>query len=34
MTSIRLDMTLSLDGYVDGPRDSQEDPMGVGGFDS
>ena len=32
MTTIRLYMTVSLDGYVAGPRDSVEDPMGVGGF--
>jgi dihydrofolate reductase len=30
--AIRLDMTMSLDGYVVGPRDSTEAPMGVGGF--
>jgi dihydrofolate reductase len=30
--AIRLDMTVSLDGFVVGPRDSTEDPMGVGGF--
>jgi dihydrofolate reductase len=29
---IRLDMTLSLDGFVAGPQDSLTDPMGVGGF--
>ena len=29
---IRLDMTISLDGYVAGPNDSTEEPMGVGGF--
>jgi dihydrofolate reductase len=29
---IRLDMTLSLDGFVVGPQDSVESPMGVGGF--
>jgi dihydrofolate reductase len=32
MGVIRLDMTISLDGYVTGPRDSMDDPMGVGGF--
>ena len=32
MTTIRLYMTVSLDGYVAGPRDSVDDPMGVGGF--
>lgn len=32
MGAIRLDMTISLDGYVAGPEDSTEEPMGVGGF--
>jgi dihydrofolate reductase len=32
MGVIRLDMTISLDGYVTGPQDSMDDPMGVGGF--
>jgi hypothetical protein len=32
MTSIRVDMTMSLDGYVTGPQDSMDDPMGVNGF--
>jgi dihydrofolate reductase len=32
MALIRLDMTMSLDGYVTGPQDSLEDPMGLGGF--
>jgi len=30
--SIRLYMTISLDGYVAGPQDSAEEPMGIGGF--
>ncbi len=30
--AIRLDMTISLDGYVAGPRDDSDNPMGVGGF--
>jgi dihydrofolate reductase len=30
--AIRLDMTMSLDGYVVGPRDSTDAPMGVDGF--
>ena len=30
--ALRLDMSVSLDGYVVGPRDSADDPMGVGGF--
>jgi dihydrofolate reductase len=29
---IRLDMTMSLDGFVVGPQDSRDEPMGVGGF--
>jgi dihydrofolate reductase len=32
MALIRLYMTISLDGYVAGPRDSVDEPMGVGGF--
>ena len=32
MGRIRLDMTMSLDGYVAGPQDSVDEPMGVGGF--
>jgi hypothetical protein len=28
---IRLDMTMSLDGFVVGPQDSVDAPMGVGG---
>ena len=30
--AIRLYVTISLDGYVAGPQDSTEEPMGVGGF--
>lgn len=30
--AVRLDMTLSLDGYVTGPRDGVDTPMGVDGF--
>src|SRR4051812_20222461 len=30
--TIRLDMTVSLDGFVVGPQDSADAPMGVGGF--
>ena len=29
---IRLDMTMSLDGFVAGPRDDADAPLGVGGF--
>jgi hypothetical protein len=32
MEVIRLDMTISLDGYVTWPQDSTDDPMGIGGF--
>jgi dihydrofolate reductase len=30
--AIRLDMTMSLDGFVVGPQDSMDEPMGIGGF--
>ena len=32
MAIIRLYMTMSLDGYIAGPRDSADNPMGIGGF--
>src|ERR1700712_3639137 len=32
MTVIRLDMTVSLDGFVAGLQDGPDVPMGVGGF--
>jgi dihydrofolate reductase len=32
MSTIRVDMTMSLDGYVTGPDDGPDEPMGVGGF--
>ena len=32
MGRIRLDMTMSLDGYVAGPDDGPQAPMGAGGF--
>ena len=32
MGAIRLDMTMSLDGYIVGPDDSVDAPMGAGGF--
>jgi dihydrofolate reductase len=32
MALIRLYMTISLDGYVAGPQDSADAPLGVGGF--
>jgi dihydrofolate reductase len=32
MALIRLYMTMSLDGYIAGPRDGADAPMGVGGF--
>ena len=30
--AIRVDMTMSLDGYVAGPDDGENVPLGVGGF--
>jgi dihydrofolate reductase len=30
--AIRLDMTMSLDGFVVGPQDGVDAPMGIGGF--
>ena len=32
MAVIRLYMTMSLDGYVTGPQDSLDAPLGIGGF--
>jgi dihydrofolate reductase len=32
MGAIRLDMTMSVDGYVAGPRDDADAPMGADGF--
>jgi hypothetical protein len=32
MALIRLYMTLSLDGYVTGPQDNVNAPMGIDGF--
>ena len=32
MRLIRLYMTVSLDGYVAGPRDGVDAPLGIGGF--
>jgi dihydrofolate reductase len=32
MAIIRLYMTMSLDGFVAGPRDSADAPLGIGGF--
>ncbi|TWD82109.1 dihydrofolate reductase [Kribbella amoyensis] len=29
---IRLDMTMSLDGYIAGPQDDADAPLGIGGF--
>ncbi|SDS54771.1 RibD C-terminal domain-containing protein [Friedmanniella luteola] len=31
-SALRLDMSVSLDGYVVGPQDSTDQPMGAGGF--
>jgi dihydrofolate reductase len=30
--ALRLDMSVSVDGYVVGPQDSTDQPMGIGGF--
>jgi dihydrofolate reductase len=32
MSKLRLSITMSLDGYVAGPRQSEENPLGVGGM--
>ena len=32
MTKLRLDITMSLDGFVAGPNASLEDPLGKGGM--
>jgi hypothetical protein len=32
MANIRLDMTMSLDGFIAGPQDDADAPMGIGGF--
>ena len=32
MALLRLYMTMSLDGYVTGPQDNVDAPMGIGGF--
>jgi dihydrofolate reductase len=31
MTKLRLNITMSLDGYVAGPEQSEENPLGIGG---
>ena len=33
MSKLRLTITMSLDGYVAGPDQSEENPLGVGGMD-
>src|ERR1700683_1475648 len=33
MSKLRLDITMSLDGYVAGPDQSEENPLGVGGME-
>jgi dihydrofolate reductase len=33
MSRLRLSITMSLDGYVAGPDQSEENPLGVGGMD-
>ena len=32
MAKLRLDISMSLDGYVAGPDASMQDPLGVGGM--
>jgi dihydrofolate reductase len=32
MSKIVLSMTVSVDGFVAGPQDSRDEPMGIGGF--
>jgi dihydrofolate reductase len=32
MANIRLDMSMSIDGFVAGPKDDHDNPMGIGGF--
>ena len=31
MTNLKADISISLDGYVAGPNQSEENPLGVGG---
>src|ERR1700730_11291654 len=33
MSKLRLSITMSLDGYVAGPDQSQENPLGIGGME-
>ena len=33
MSKLRLSITMSLDGYVAGPNQSEEHPLGIGGMD-
>jgi hypothetical protein len=33
MSKLRLSTTMSLDGYVAGPDQSEENPLGVGGME-
>ena len=33
MSKLRLSITMSLDGYVSGPDQSEENPLGVGGME-
>jgi dihydrofolate reductase len=33
MSKLRLSITMSLDGYVAGPEQSEDNPLGVGGMD-
>src|SRR5262245_2165059 len=31
MSKVKLNIAMSLDGYVAGPKQSQKDPLGIGG---
>jgi hypothetical protein len=33
MSNVRFQLAVSLDGYVAGPDQSEENPLGVGGMD-
>ena len=33
MSSLRLSITMSLDGYVAGPYQDEQNPLGVGGME-
>jgi hypothetical protein len=33
VTKLRLSITMSLDGYVGGPDQSEQNPLGIGGME-